>query len=78
MKLLSNIIIVLLALSASTDAKPASPEVKPHGDPLAAVAGGISSKDAEPLDTSKMKTIVAETAPAVPPSRRTPSTGRST
>ncbi len=30
MKLLSNIVLVLLALSASTDAKPASPEVKPH------------------------------------------------
>ena len=50
MKLLSNIVIVLLALSASTDAKPASPEVKPHGNP---VAGGISSKDPKPLDTSK-------------------------
>ena len=60
MKLLSNIVIVLLALSASTDAKPASPEVKPHGDPP---AGGFSSKDAKPLDPSK--TIVAETAPAV-------------
>ena len=58
--LTSYIVLVLLALSASTDAKPASPEVKAHGEPPAAVGGGISSKDAKPLDASK-----TEAAPAV-------------
>ena len=57
MKLLSNIIIVLLALSASTDAKPASPEVKPHGDPP---AGGISSKDAKQRKFFSLQSILED------------------